>query len=104
MKTMAIRLEDDLHAQLSLVASLEGQTVTDIIRSAVEAYISERKAELSSKADQALAEIEREAAARRDAISALFGGTNPDPDQPQAPGDQPEPKGPRGRRGGATSS
>lgn len=73
MKTTAIRLEDELYAQLTVVAQLEGQTVTDAIRTAVIAYIEQRKASLSSQADAALAEIEREAAIRRQAITALFG-------------------------------
>ncbi len=104
MKTMAIRLEDDLHAQLSLVATLGGQTVTDIIRTAITAYIEERKDQLSSKADEALAEIEREAAARREAIASLFGSSgsrttteaSEEPDTPSAS------RSPRGRRGGAS--
>jgi predicted transcriptional regulator len=74
MKTMAIRLEDELHAQLALVAQLEGTTVTDLIRSAVAGYIEQKRAELSGHAEAALAEIEREAATRRQAITALFGG------------------------------
>ena len=73
MKTTAIRLEDELYAQLTVVAQLEGQTVTDAIRTAVIGYIEQRKTSLSTHADAALAEIEREAAARRAAITALFG-------------------------------
>src|SRR5689334_11060188 len=34
MKTTAIRLEDELYAQLTIVAQLESQTVTDAIRTA----------------------------------------------------------------------
>ena len=78
MKTTAIRLEDELYAQLTIVAQLEGQTVTDAIRTAVIGYIEQRKASLSARADAAIAEIEREAAIRRSAITALFGdGTAP---------------------------
>lgn len=73
MKTMAIRLEDDLHAQLNVIATLEGQTVTDIIRASILAYIEARKDALASKAEAALEEIEREAEARRQAIAAMFG-------------------------------
>lgn len=73
MKTMAIRLEDDLHAQLNVIASLEEQTVTDIIRASILAYIESRKDAVSSKADAALEEIERDAQARRQAIADLFG-------------------------------
>lgn len=105
MKTMAIRLEDDLHAQLSLVATLEGQTVTDVIRTAILAHIEERKAQLSNKADEALAEIERDAAARREAIASLFGSSGASTATPEAAteaGQPPAPRSPRGRRGGAS--
>jgi predicted DNA-binding protein len=106
MKTMAIRLEDDLHTQLSLVATLEGQTVTDIIRAAIQTYIEERKEQLSSKAEAALPEIERDAAARRSALASLFGsasGTATE-EPPEPTGEPPaEPRNPRGRRGGAAS-
>jgi predicted transcriptional regulator len=75
MKTMAIRLEDDLHAQLNVIASLEEQTITDIIRALILAYIESRKDALSSKAEAALEEIERDAQTRRQAIADLFGTT-----------------------------
>ncbi len=106
MKTMAIRLEDELHAQLSVVAGLEGQTVTDVIRAAVLAYIEERKGTLSNKAEEALADIERDATARREAIAALFGSTSPPAttEATEQPGAQsPASRSSRGRRGGATS-
>ena len=104
MKTMAIRLSDDLHTQLTLVATLEGLTITDVIRASVTAYIEERKELLSSKAEEALAEIERDAAARREALASLFGGAEPTNATEEAPGagDEPTPRNPRGRRGGAS--
>jgi hypothetical protein len=76
---MAIRLDDELHAQLVVVAQLDGQSVNDAIRVAVEAHIAARKPALSSRAEATLAEIEREAAGRRQAITTLFG------DQPNEP-------------------
>lgn len=106
MKTMAVRLEDELHAQLALVAQLESTTVTDIIRSAVASYIEQRKAELSSRAEAVLADIERETAARRQAITALFAGGEAST-TPEAPGDvgnQPTPRPSRRAGGGASSS
>ena len=103
MKTTAIRLEDELYAQLTIVAQLESQTVTDAIRTAVIGYIEQRKASLSARADAAIAEIEREAAIRRSAITALFGdGTVPtgpvEADQVSAARTR------RGKDGGASSS
>jgi predicted DNA-binding protein len=75
VKTLAIRLEPDLHAQLSLIAQLRGSTITDEIRTAVEAHIEHAKTapELAAQADTVLADIERDAAARRDAIASMFG-------------------------------
>jgi predicted DNA-binding protein len=77
VKTLAIRLEPDQHAQLSLLAQLRGNTITDEIRQAIEAHIASVKGnpDLASKADGALEDIEREAAQRREAIATLFGTT-----------------------------
>ena len=81
VKTLAIRLEPDNHAQLSLIAQLRGSTITDEIRAAIEAHIIRARTapDLVSRADSALEEIEREAFARRAALSSLFG------DRPDAP-------------------
>jgi predicted DNA-binding protein len=83
VKTLAIRLPDELHAQLVLIAQLDGVSLTDAIRQAIEGLIERKRAEgdLAARAEQALAEIERETTARREAIQALFGQASP-PDQP----------------------
>lgn len=97
-KTLAIRLDDDLHARLSVIAQLSGSTVTDEIRQAIESHIERKRSagELSAKAGAVLEEIEREAAARRSAIAALFG------DQSEASAEQPTADKPAsGRRRGA---
>ena len=39
MKTLAIRLDDELHAQLSVLAQLSGTSLTDEIRQALEAHL-----------------------------------------------------------------
>jgi predicted transcriptional regulator len=77
VKTLAIRLEPDVHAQLSLIAQLRSSTITDEIRQAIKSHITATKAtpELAAKADAVLDDIEREAAARREAIATLFGET-----------------------------
>ena len=79
MKTLAIRLEDDMHAQLSMIAQLEELTVTDAIRQAIESWIEAKRSnpELSAKAEAVLADIERDAASRRDAIASLFESGQP---------------------------
>ena len=106
MKTMAIRLEDDLHAQLNVIATLEEQTITDIIRASTIAYIEARKDALASKAEAALEEIERDADARRKAIADLFGSTGstpvqepPNSGEPAATPNRPT----RGQKGGTAS-
>ncbi len=50
------------------MASLNGE-----IRSAIAEYITSHKDKVREKAEEALAEIEREAEAKRAAIAALFG-------------------------------
>jgi predicted DNA-binding protein len=84
VKTLAIRLEPDLHAQLSLIAQLRASTITDEIRTAIEAHVALAKTapELAGQADAVLEEIERDALARRAAIATLFGT-----DQTAADGD-----------------
>lgn len=97
VKTLAIRLEPDTHAQLSLIAQLRGSTITDEIRAAIEAHIAAVKAspDLADRADSVLEDIEREAAARREAIATLFGTTEQEP--------SPSPRG-RTRRGESSDS
>ena len=75
MKTLAIRLEDDLHAQLGVLAQLSELTVTDAIRQAIEQWVESNRSapELTERAQSVLDEIERDAAQRRQAIATLFG-------------------------------
>ena len=75
VKTLAIRLDIQLHAQLSVIAQLQGNTITDEIRLAIERHIEQTRSNpaLTAKADAVREEIERDAAARREAIASLFG-------------------------------
>jgi hypothetical protein len=85
VKTLGIKLPDDLHAQLVLIAGLDGMSLTDAIRAAIDGYIERRRSEgdLAARAAQALGDIERDAALRREALQALFGpqvaATSPEP-------------------------
>lgn len=83
VKTLAIRLEPDLHAELTLIAQLREQTITDEIREAIETHIVRIKSDptWANKADDVLVEIERQAAKQRDAFARLFGTA----DQPVEP-------------------
>ena len=74
-KTLGIKLPDAVHAQLTLIAGLDGLSLTDAIRQAIDGYIERKKGEgdMAARAQRALDEIEREAATRREALTALFG-------------------------------
>ena len=73
-KTIAIRLDDDLHAAATAVAQLQGISLTELIRTAIENYLQAQRdgGQLASQAEQALAEIEAEAESRRKAIQGLL--------------------------------
>lgn len=81
MKTLAIRLEEDQHAQLGMIAQLEELTVTDAIRQAIDQWIEARRSnpQLQARAEAVLADIDRDAATRRDAIANLLGDKAPAP-------------------------
>ncbi|MGV9680678.1 hypothetical protein ACWDSJ_35870 [Nocardia sp. NPDC003482] len=72
-KTIAIRVDPDIHAELSLIAQLRGHTLADEHLQAVLNHIEKAREEpdLAERAEQAIEEIEREAAVRRDAINRL---------------------------------
>lgn len=86
MKTLAIRLEDEQHARLSILSKLAGESLTDTIRTALDAHIERLAADtkVSSRAQGALEAIEREASEQRAAIASLFPGSN-DAKTPTAP-------------------
>gem|GEM_PF-4279410 len=48
MKTLAIRLEDDSHARLTILSKLSGLSVTDTIRTAIDEYLSTLAAQRST--------------------------------------------------------
>ena len=87
MKTLAIRLDDDLHAQLSVMAQLANVSVTDAIRQAIENHLATMRSnpELSARAEAVLADIERDAADRKQAIADLFGSVEADAPAPGRP-------------------
>jgi hypothetical protein len=75
MKTLGIRLEDELHAQLSVLAQLAESSITDEIRLAIERHVETRRTdpELTLRAQAVREEIDREAQLRQNAIATLFG-------------------------------
>lgn len=91
MKTLAIRLDDELHAQLSVLAQLSGTSLTDEIRQALEAHLKARRdsPELTERAKLVSEEIEQQAQARQAAIATLFGPSEQPAGSPKAGGKRP---------------
>lgn len=74
-KTLGVRLGEEVHAQLSFIAQLKGTSITEEIRQSIEARVlaAQDDPELIERAEAVRTQIEREAAARRDAIAGFFG-------------------------------
>jgi predicted DNA-binding protein len=74
MRTLAVRITDDLRAQLDIIAQLTDRSVTEEIRLAVEHWIERSKSdpEVLRRADSVRADIEREAKVKSTAIDAIF--------------------------------
>jgi predicted transcriptional regulator len=77
-KTLAIRLDDDVHAQLQLIARLEESSIAAEIAQAITAHLDAKRSdpELSARASGVLEDIEREANVRQQAIADLFTGSS----------------------------
>lgn len=75
LKTLAIRVEESLHAQLRFIAQLNSSSISEEIRRAIEGRIATAQddPELIARAQEAREEIEREAAARAAAIAGFLG-------------------------------
>ena len=87
-KTLAIRLPDELHSQLVLIAGLEGLSLADTIRQAIQELIDRKRGDgdLAIQAAKALEEMEQDAATRRQALQSLLGPIGaPPPEQPKLP-------------------
>lgn len=76
MRTLAVRIQDDLRAQLDVIAQLNDRSVTEEIRLALEAWVETSKSDpkVLQRAETVRAEIEREAQTKQSAIEAIFGG------------------------------
>ena len=80
-KTMAIRLDDDVHAQLSVIAKLQETSIAAEIGQAIDAHLQAKRSDkaLSSRAAAVLESIEAEAKQRQNAITSLFADQPTDP-------------------------
>jgi len=95
MKTLAIRLDDELHAQLSVLAQLSGTSLTEEIRQALEAHLKAMRdnPELTKRAKAVSEEIEHEAQSRQAAIATLFGSAEKSSGGPKASSKRPSDEG-----------
>jgi predicted transcriptional regulator len=81
-KTLAIRLDDDVHAQLQVIARLQETSIAAEIAAAIDAHLHAKRSDpaLSSRAAGVLESIEAESRQRQEAIASLFsekpGATN----------------------------
>ena len=77
MRTLAVRITDDLRAQLDVIAQLNDRSVTEEIRIALELWVETSRSDpkVLQRAETVRAEIEREAQTKRNAVSAIFDGT-----------------------------
>jgi uncharacterized membrane-anchored protein YjiN (DUF445 family) len=75
LRTLAVRIHDDLRAQLDVIAQLNDRSVTEEIRFALEAWVQTSKSDPNTlkRAESVRAEIEREAETKRNAIASIFG-------------------------------
>jgi hypothetical protein len=76
-KTLGVRIEEGLHAQLTFIAQLTGSTIGDEIKRSIEERVQAAQSdpELVAKAQAVREQIEREARARQEAIAGMFGAT-----------------------------
>ncbi len=73
-KTLAIRLDDDVHAQLQVIARLQETSIAAEIQQAIAGHLEAKRSdkELGSRAAAVLESIEAESKQRQDAIANLF--------------------------------
>jgi hypothetical protein len=76
VRTLAVRVSPDYHAQLSMVAQVDEMSLTDLMMKALDDYMAARReaSDFQAKAQQALEEAEAQMARTR----AMLLGTLPD--------------------------
>ena len=75
VKTLAVRLDPDLHSRLTILSKLNGVSITDVIRSAIEKEVQQLATNpgVAAKAHEYQDAIARDAEQQQAAIQALFG-------------------------------
>jgi hypothetical protein len=96
-RTIAVRVSPDFHAQLSMVAQVDGIPLTDLMMTALENHVASRREadDFKAKVQQALAEAEAQMARTR----AMLLGTLPGGATGEAGSDQPATGRGRGKEG-----
>ena len=76
-KTIAVRVEENLHTQLQFISDLAGTSLSEEVRKAIESRIASAQDDptLIERAHRVREQIEREAAARTAAIAGFMGQT-----------------------------
>lgn len=79
MKTLAIKLDDELHAQLTMLGQVLSTPVTALMLEAVKEHVARltKSDEVANKAAAMRAAIEADAASRRRALDNLLDGVQP---------------------------
>lgn len=82
-KTLAVRLDAELHARLTLIAKLSGRSATEIIRVGIESQLDaiSKQPEIAVSAAKLQDELARDVEAQQAALAALVGTT---PSKPAA--------------------
>jgi hypothetical protein len=67
VRTLAVRVSPDYHAQLSMVAQVDGMSLTDLMMAALDSYMASRREapDFKAKAQQALEDAEAQMARTR---------------------------------------
>ncbi len=74
-KVLSVRTSEDTRAQLEVLAQVNERSVTEETRIALEHWVATSKSDpaVLKRAEQVRADIERDAATKRNAINALLG-------------------------------
>jgi hypothetical protein len=84
VRTLAVRVSPDYHAQLSMVAQVDEMSLTDLMMAALDNHMAARREapDFQAKAQKALEDAEAQMARTR----AMLLGTLPEGAAPSAPG------------------
>lgn len=84
IRPLSVPMTDDMRGQLDVLAQLNNRTVTKETRAALEHWIEKSKTdpEVLKRAEIIRAQIEQEAAAKREAVESIFSGSAKDNGKP----------------------